>query len=180
MEFQLSSFKSWKMMLWKCCSQYASYRFRPLAKVRWNLWAGRWSLGRASLSHQTCSFEKGGVEVDLLSCEAFRDILIRKIRDRNTRTSHRYIYIYMCLYRHIHTFLFPRWLSSKVSAYRVWDVGAIPGREVPWGKEMATHSSILAWEIPWTEEPGRLQFMGSQRIGHDLVTIQQQTHISVL
>ena len=34
-------------------------------------------------------------------------------------------------------------------------------------KEMATHSSILAWKIPWTEEPGGLQFMGSQRVGHD-------------
>ena len=34
-------------------------------------------------------------------------------------------------------------------------------------KEMATHSSILAWRIPWTEEPGRLQYMGSQRLGHD-------------
>ena len=34
-------------------------------------------------------------------------------------------------------------------------------------KEMATHSSILAWKIPWTEEPGGLQFIGSQRAGHD-------------
>ena len=34
-------------------------------------------------------------------------------------------------------------------------------------KEMAIHSSILAWEIPWTEEPGGLQSMGSQRVGHD-------------
>ena len=34
-------------------------------------------------------------------------------------------------------------------------------------KEMATHSSILAWETPWTEEPGRLQSMGSQRVGHN-------------
>ena len=34
-------------------------------------------------------------------------------------------------------------------------------------KEMATHSSILAWNIPWTEEPGRLQSTGSQRVGHD-------------
>ena len=41
-------------------------------------------------------------------------------------------------------------------------------------KEMAIHSSILAWGIPWTEEPGGLQYMGSQRIGHDLVTNQQQ------
>ena len=37
-------------------------------------------------------------------------------------------------------------------------------------KEMATHSSILAWKIPWTEEPGRLQSMGSQRVGHDWET----------
>ena len=39
-------------------------------------------------------------------------------------------------------------------------------------KEMATHSSILAWKIPWTEEPGRLQSMGSQRVGQDFVTEQ--------
>ena len=41
------------------------------------------------------------------------------------------------------------------------------GQEVPLEKEMATHSSILAWEIPWTEEPGGLQTMGLQRIGHN-------------
>jgi hypothetical protein len=40
------------------------------------------------------------------------------------------------------------------------------GREDPLEKEMATHSSILAWRIPWTEEPGGLQFMGSQRVGY--------------
>ena len=40
---------------------------------------------------------------------------------------------------------------------------------------MATHSSILAWEIPWTEEPGGLQSMGSQRVRHDLATKQQQS-----
>ena len=43
-------------------------------------------------------------------------------------------------------------------------------REDPLEKEMATHSSILAWRIPWTEKPSRLQFMGSRRIGHDWVT----------
>ena len=37
-------------------------------------------------------------------------------------------------------------------------------------KEMATHLSILAWKIPWMDEPGRLQPMGSQRVGHDCVT----------
>ena len=41
------------------------------------------------------------------------------------------------------------------------------GWEDPLEKGMATHSSILAWRIPWTEEPGRLQSMGSQRVGHD-------------
>ena len=42
-------------------------------------------------------------------------------------------------------------------------------------EEMATHSSILAWETPWTEEPGGLQSTGSQRIGHDSATKQQGT-----
>ena len=41
------------------------------------------------------------------------------------------------------------------------------GQEDPLEKEVATHSSILAWRIPWTEELGRLQFMGSQRVRHD-------------
>ena len=41
------------------------------------------------------------------------------------------------------------------------------GSEDPLEKEMATHSSTLAWKIPWTEEPGKLQSMGSQRVGHD-------------
>ena len=44
------------------------------------------------------------------------------------------------------------------------------GQEDPLEKEMATHSSILAWKIPWTEDPGRLQSMGSQRVGHNCAT----------
>ena len=48
----------------------------------------------------------------------------------------------------------------------VWSLGW----EDPLEKEMATHSSILAWKIPWTEAPGRLQSMGSQRVGHDWAT----------
>ena len=51
-------------------------------------------------------------------------------------------------------------------------------RSLGWGdpleKETATQSSVLAWRIPWTEEPGGLQSMGSQRVGRDLVTKQQQ------
>ena len=42
-----------------------------------------------------------------------------------------------------------------------------PGQEDPLEKEIATHSSILAWEIPWTEEPGGLQSTGPQRVTHD-------------
>ena len=41
------------------------------------------------------------------------------------------------------------------------------GQEDTLEKEVATHSSILAWEIPWTEEPGRVQSMGLQKVGHD-------------
>ena len=44
------------------------------------------------------------------------------------------------------------------------------GRKDPLEKEMATHSSILAWRIPWTEEPGRLQSTGLQRVGHEWAT----------
>ena len=44
------------------------------------------------------------------------------------------------------------------------------GGEDPLQKGMATHSIVLAWRIPWTEEPGRLQSRGSQRVGHDLAT----------
>ena len=47
-------------------------------------------------------------------------------------------------------------------------------QEVPLEKEMATHSSFLAWNIPWTEEPVRLQPMRSERVGHNLATKQQQ------
>ena len=44
------------------------------------------------------------------------------------------------------------------------------GREDPLEKEMATHSSIFAWRIPWTEKPGGLQFTGLQKVGHNWVT----------
>ena len=55
---------------------------------------------------------------------------------------------------------FPGGSDGKVSAYNAGDPGLIPGLGRSLEKEMATHSSTLAWKIPWTEEPGRLQFMG--------------------
>ena len=67
---------------------------------------------------------------------------------------------------------FPVGASSKellANAGHVRDAGSINrlGREDPLEEGIATHSSILAWRIPWTEEPGRLQSRGSQRVGHD-------------
>ena len=50
-----------------------------------------------------------------------------------------------------------------------------PDQEDPQEKALGTHSSVLAWRIPWTEEPGGLQSMGSHRVGHDLATEQQLT-----
>ena len=49
------------------------------------------------------------------------------------------------------------------------------GQEDPLEEEMATHSCIIAWRIPWTEEPGGLQSIGSQRVGHDLKCLS--THV---
>ena len=62
---------------------------------------------------------------------------------------------------------FPGGSDGKASAYNVGDPGSIPGLEDLLEKEVATHSSTLAWKIRWTEKPGRLQSMGSQRAGHD-------------
>ena len=54
------------------------------------------------------------------------------------------------------------------------------GRKDPLEKETATHSSILAWKIPWTEELGKLQSMGCKRIGRNLVTKQQQQQLYIV
>ena len=57
--------------------------------------------------------------------------------------------------------------DGKVSVYNAGDLGSSPelGRSLE--KEMANHSSTIAWKIPWTEETGRLQSKGSQKVGHD-------------
>ena len=62
---------------------------------------------------------------------------------------------------------FPDGSDGKESNGNAGDLGSILGQEYALEKEMAIHSSILAWRIPWTEEPGRLQSMGSQRGGHN-------------
>ena len=70
----------------------------------------------------------------------------------------------------IFTFGLPWWLNAEeptCNAGDMRDTGLIPGSERSLGEGVATHSSILAWRIPRTEEPGRLQSMGSQRVRHD-------------
>ena len=68
------------------------------------------------------------------------------------------------------TEVFSVFLVAQVvkNPHAMWETGVqFLGQEDPLEKEMATHSSILAWEIPWTEEPGGLQSTGSQRVRHD-------------
>ena len=64
-----------------------------------------------------------------------------------------------------------KWMKERMRETQVQSLG----QEDPLEKEMATHPSILAWIIPWTEEPDRLQSMGSQRVGHDWATSQNKT-----
>ena len=66
------------------------------------------------------------------------------------------------------------WWLGKESACNAGDAVRSLGWEDPLEQEMVTYSRILAWEIPWTEEPGGLQSMGSQRVTHNLVTKQQE------
>ena len=60
-----------------------------------------------------------------------------------------------------------QWKEPACNAGDMGDVGSIPGSGRSLEKGMATHSSILAWRIPWTEEPSGLQSMESQRVGHN-------------
>ena len=60
--------------------------------------------------------------------------------------------------------------DGKASVYNAGDPGSSPGLGISPGGEMSIHSSTIAWKIPWTEEPGRLQSMRLQRVGHDRAT----------
>ena len=89
----------------------------------------------------------------------------------NVKEIHKKAYIYIYIYTHIHTHIH---IWASLVAHTVKSLPAIQETEVrslDWEdaleKEMATHSSTIAWKIPWTEEPGRLQSMESQRVRHD-------------
>ena len=98
------------------------------------------------------------------------DTRVRAIDFLHSRKS---VHSFTVLYLRFHTCIFwlPWWLRSKNPPTSAGDVQEtqVPslGWEDPLEKEMATHSSILAWRIPWTEEPGGLQSMGSQRVRHN-------------
>ena len=77
--------------------------------------------------------------------------------------------MYSIILYYILIYDFPGGSDSKASVYNAGDPGSILGGEDPLEKEMATHSSTLAWKILW-EKPGRLQSMGSQRVGHEYIT----------
>ena len=68
----------------------------------------------------------------------------------------------------------PRWLSGEESVCQAEGAGSILGWKDALKKEMATHSNILAWKIPWKEEPDRLQYTGSQRVGHKATNTHTQ------
>ena len=86
------------------------------------------------------------------------------------------IYIYTHIYLNI-IYGLPWCLNGNESACQTW-VWSL-GEEDPLEKEMATHSCILAWEITWTEEPGRLQSTGSQ-VRYNLATKQESNNILYL
>ena len=80
-----------------------------------------------------------------------------------------YIYIYIYIYTHTHRASLVAQRLKRLPGMQETQVQSL-GQEAPLEKGMATHSSTLAWRIPWTEEPGRLQSMGLQRVGHDWAT----------
>ena len=83
------------------------------------------------------------------------------------------IYLELSILHHlVFDVAFPGSLDDKESACNAGDPGSILGREDTLEKGTATHSSILAWRIPWTEEPGEQLSMGLQRVRHTLVSDQ--------
>ena len=81
-----------------------------------------------------------------------------------TPTTKRQLYSYLCCEG------FPGNSDHEESACKAGDLGLIPGLEDPLEKGMATHSRILAWEIPWTEEPVCLQPLGSRKVRYNWTT----------
>ena len=67
--------------------------------------------------------------------------------------------------------------DGQESACNAGNVDLIPGGTIPWREGMASHSSILAWRTPWTEEPGRIESVGSQRVRRDGAANTHYCHV---
>ena len=78
---------------------------------------------------------------------------------------HTYIYIGTHTHTHTHTHIYQHFPGGASGTGDIRDVGSIPGWEYSLEEGMATHSSTLAWRISWTEEPGGIQSIASQRVG---------------
>ena len=65
-------------------------------------------------------------------------------------------------------------MNPPANARDIRDMGSIPGSGRSPGGGLATHSNMLAWRIPWTEEPGRLQSIGSQRVEHTSMKVSER------
>ena len=81
-----------------------------------------------------------------------------------------YIFVWVFVSSYLGVEFFPGSSAGKESACNVGDLGSVPSWEDPLEEGMATHSGILAWRIPQTEEPGGLQSKRSQRLRYDWVT----------
>ena len=97
-----------------------------------------------------------------------KDFLVLYPFFRNTLSRWKFSYIKMSTLKLCRASLVAQRVKRLLALRETW-VRSL-GREDPLEKEMATHSSTLAWKIPWTEKPDRLQSMGSQRVGHDWAT----------
>ena len=75
---------------------------------------------------------------------------------------------------------FPGSSDGKESTYNAGDLGLIPGLGRSPGEGKGSHSNVLAWRIPWTEEPNGVQSIGSQRVGHDEATFTFTVHLGFL
>ena len=108
------------------------------------------------------------------------DVTLWNILAITTHNNYKHVILFSFMPLRIWTSLVAQTVKCLSTMRETW-VRAL-GWEDPLEKEMAIHSSTIAWKIPWTEEPDRLQSMGSQRVGHDWATplsIYHYTHLGI-
>ena len=117
---------------------------------------------------------------DWLQCLTCADVFHPHANRHGVWHAHAYGSVSLCDHLLPSMLFFPGRSDSKEFACNVGDPGSISGSGRSPGKGTATHSSILAWKIPWTEEPGRLQSMWLQRVRHDWATNTHTWYSSIL